>query len=74
MIRLKLQVQLAGLFTYSHEKGLLRFTLANAVQYKNMIYIAQRILCAPNIVPTISDRPPLSVGLFGGGFNYEVQL
>ena len=52
MIRLKLQVQLAGLFTYSHEKGLLRFTLADAVQYKNMIYIAQRILCAPNIVPT----------------------
>ena len=65
MIRLKLQVQLAGLFTYSHEKGLLRFTLADAVQYKNMIYIAQRILCAPNIVPTISDRPPLSVGLLG---------
>ena len=65
MIRLKLQVQLAGLFTYSHEKGLLRFTLADAVQYKNMIYIAQRILCAPNIVPTISDRPPLSVGLIG---------
>ena len=65
MIRLKLQVQLAGLFTYSHEKGLLRFTLADAVKYKNMIYIAQRILCAPNIVPTISERPPLSVGLFG---------
>jgi hypothetical protein len=60
MIRLKLQVQMAGLFTYSHEKGLLTFNLADVVQYKKMIYIAQRILCAPNIVPTISDGPLLS--------------
>jgi len=65
MIHLKLQVQMAGLFTYSHEKGWLTFTLADAVKYKKMIYIAQRILCALNIVLTISDRPPLSVGLSG---------
>jgi hypothetical protein len=53
MIRLKLQVQMAGLFTYSHEKGLLTFTLADAVQYKNMIYIAN-VSCAPPILVQLS--------------------